>query len=287
MVQNPGIEPHIHPFIVGSKYKNQDTHYYLHTSPEFHMKQLLSEGLEKIFTLCYCFRDEPKSPIHNPQFLMLEWYRKNETYHKIMQDTEELIKASYEHMKSFGSKMRWKSIPDFQKVTISEIFKDILNINILDFLEISSLKSLIQKDFKDVPLPTIDLEWDDYFFLLYLNKIEPKIAKIPALLLYEFPHHLSALSTLKEDDPRVCERFEIYLDGIELCNSFNEITELQILKKRFHYQNQQKNKQYHYTLPEPKRFYKAMENYPKSAGIALGVERLLLSLIEIENPFWS
>src|SRR5690606_11836214 len=126
-----------------------------------------------------------------------------------------------------------------------------------------------------------ELEWDDYFFLLYLNKIEPEISKIEALLLYEFPHHLSALSTLKKEDERVCERFEVYLKGIELCNSFNEVTKLETLKTRFKYQNEQKLKQYHYNLPSPDRFYKTMENYPASAGIALGVERLLLSLVDI------
>lgn len=290
MVENPGMETHVHPFQIFSPKDKKTKDLYLHTSPEFMMKELLSkeeEAVDKLFTLTYSFRDEPKSPHHRNQFLMLEWYRKNETYHKIMQDTEKLIEWCYEHMKNFGAPMRWKAVPLFQKATVEELFKDILKVDILEYLDSASLKSLIEKDFKDVPLPSVELEWDDYFFLLYLNKIEPQIVKIPALLLYEFPCHLSALSTLKKDDPRVCERFEVYLEGIELCNSFNEVTELEILKKRFHYQNEQKKKQYGYHLPEPKRFYKTMENYPKSAGIALGVERLLLSLVDIENPFWS
>ncbi|MCO4753987.1 MAG: hypothetical protein KC478_05875, partial [Bacteriovoracaceae bacterium] len=83
MVENPGMETHIHPFEVFSKYKGKSTNQYLHTSPEFHMKELLSleeEQLDNIFNISYCFRDEPSSPIHRSQFLMLEWYRKNERY---------------------------------------------------------------------------------------------------------------------------------------------------------------------------------------------------------------
>lgn len=289
MVENPGMETHIHPFEIFSAKDKKSKNLFLHTSPEFMMKELLSsdEGLENIFTLTYTFRDEPDSPHHRNQFIMLEWYRKNAHYTKIMQDTEELIRYTYEKLQAKNAPMRFKDFPIFQKATINELFLDILKIDILNFLDKKDLKLMIEKDFKDVPLPNVDLEWDDYFFLFYLNKIEPKIAKIPALLVYEFPYHLSALSTLKENDPRVCERFEVYIEGVELCNAFNEVTSKEVLEKRFQYQNQQKRNQYGYTLPSPKRFYKTMENYPPSAGIALGVERLLLSLVDIENPFWT
>src|SRR5687767_3032706 len=86
MVPNPGMETHIHPFRVWSERGRAPTPFYLHTSPEFCMKELLSEGMERIFTLSYCFRDEPSSPIHRPQFLMLEWYRANARYETIMDD---------------------------------------------------------------------------------------------------------------------------------------------------------------------------------------------------------
>lgn len=290
MVENPGMEVHIHPFEIFSAKDKKSKNLFLHTSPEFMMKELLSqpeEDLENIFTLTYAFRDEPDSPHHRNQFLMLEWYRKNAHYTKIMQDTEELISYCHQKLKEKNTPMRFKEVPQFQKATINELFLDILNLDILNFLDKKDLKLMLEKDFKDVPVPSIDLEWDDYFFLLYLNKIEPEIAKIKALLVYEFPNHLSALSTIKQDDPRVCERFEVYIEGVELCNAFNEVTSKDILKKRFHYQNEQKKIQYGYTLPSPERFYKAMDNYPPSAGIALGVERLLLSLVDVKNPFWS
>ncbi len=103
----------------------------------------------------------------------------------------------------------------------------------------------------------------------------------------EFPAPLAALSTLKKDDPRVCERFEVYVNGVELCNCFNELTDSLEQRKRFADQAALKKKIYGYSLPEPKAFYRSLEKgLPPSAGIALGVDRLLSSLFEIENPFF-
>lgn len=291
MVQNPGMETHIHPFKVGHANTLRFSEWYLNTSPEFHMKELLSMGFENIFTLGYAFRDEPYATNHRPQFLMLEWYRTNAHYTKIMDDCEELFKFSLNTLNE-------KNLPvdhsllnaKFERATIQEIFSDMLKIDILDFLDKKDLKELIEKNFKDVPLPVQgeELSWDDYYFLLFLNKIEPHLAHYPYLLLYEFPNHLSALSTLKGSDPRVCERFEIYAKGVELCNCFNELRDLKIQKERFLLQAQEKEKLYSYKLPEPTVLYGALnKGLPESAGIALGVERFLKVLTGIENPFWD
>lgn len=290
-VQNPGMEVHIHPFQLFSVYQNKTVPYYLHTSPEFCLKELLSrseESIDKVFSLNYCFRDEPNSPIHRHQFVMLEWYRKNARYEEIMEDTTHLIQNA---LKSFSDKNypireEMKNLLIVKK-TMQEIFQETLGIDILLYLEKDQIKNLIKTQFTDVPLPKADLEWDDYFFLLYLNKVEPYINKFPGILIYEFPAPLAALSTLKKSDPRVCERFEVYLNGVELCNCFNELTDDKEQKKRFNEQATLKTDQYHYTLPKPEKFYEAMERgLPPSAGIALGVERLLFSILDIENPFF-
>lgn len=291
MVQNPGMETHIHPFQVGYAKNSTFTPWYLNSSPEFHMKELLSMGFENIFTLGYSFRDEPHATNHRPQFLMLEWYRSNAHYTKIMDDCEELFKFSLDSLakKNINIDPIFLS-SSFDKATVQEIFLDYLKIDILDFLETKDLKELIENNFKDVPLPAKGevLSWDDYYFLLFLNKIEPHLAHHPYLLIYEFPYHLSALSTLKPQDPRVCERFEIYAKGVEICNCFNELRDLKIQKERFLYQASEKEKLYGYKLPEPKILYNALEKgLPQSAGIALGVERFLKVLTGIENPFWD
>jgi lysyl-tRNA synthetase class 2 len=285
-VQNPGMEVHIHPFQLHSVAQNKLIPKYLHTSPEFCLKELLAspdEKIDNVFSLAYCFRDEPNSPIHRNQFIMLEWYRKHERYEKIMLDVEELIATCLKSNLPVKKELKEQKLI---KKTMQELFQEILQIDILNYLDVPSIKLLL-KNYPDVPVPVSECEWDDYFFLLYLNKIEPEISKIPLLLIYEFPAPLSALSTLKTKDPRVCERFEVYINGVELCNCFNELTDLKEQKKRFDEQNLLKKKLYKYELPEPKQFYGAIEKgLPPSAGIALGVERLLYATCEIENPFF-
>ncbi|MCK5884615.1 MAG: hypothetical protein KAG61_13065 [Bacteriovoracaceae bacterium] len=289
MVTNPGMETHIHPFKLMSAYGGKIHDLYLHTSPEFAMKELLSDGMERIFNISYCFRDEPDAPHHRNQFIMLEWYRTNSDYHKIMDDCEGLITYCADFLKKKGHTLepRLKNL-NFTRMTVAEVFNDILGIQILDYLDTSSLRKLIKENYKDVPLPQGELTWDDLYFLLFLNKVEPKLERYPYLLIYEFPHHLSALSTIKKDDQRVCERFEIYMFGVELCNCFNELRDLKIQKERFSAQKIEKNQCYNYELPDPEVLYNAIEKgFPPSGGIALGVERLLMALTGTEKAFWS
>lgn len=286
-VENPGMEVHIHPFQLHSVREKKTQPFYLHTSPEFCLKELLSdpaENFDRLFSISYCFRDEPDSPVHRKQFLMLEWYRKNERYESIMKDVEGLIHGV---MKSPRLPVR-KEMRDQVLVTktMDELFREFLGISILDYLTVEKIKALL-KSFPDVPVPAADLEWDDYFFLLYLNKIETRLKQWPLLLVKEFPAPLAALSTLKEDDPRVCERFEVYINGIELCNCFNELTDPDEQRKRFTDQASLKRKLYGYELPQPSKFYRALDKgLPPSAGVALGVERLLHSLCDVKNPFF-
>lgn len=289
-VENPGMEVHIHPFQLHSVNKKKNVPLYLHTSPEFCLKELLSdesEKLQKLFSLSYCFRDEPNSPIHRSQFIMLEWYRKNERYESIMQDVDQLIKYCLTEGKKIGLPVRDELLQQSMiKKTMQQLFQEILQIDILNYLDVPSIKGLLKK-FPEVPVPPQDLLWDDYFFLLYLNKIEPKLNQYPLIMITEFPAPLSALSTLKADDPRVCERFEVYVNGVELCNCFNELTNLSEQKKRFSQQSQEKMDLYGYQLPQPEKFYASMERgLPPSSGIALGVERLLTSLFKVEEPFF-
>jgi len=289
MVQNPGMEVHIHPFEVFSTVRKKSIQKYLHTSPEFCMKELLADGFEKIFTLSYCFRDEPDSITHRNQFIMLEWYRAYQRYEKIMDDCENLIKYSLNYLVDKKIEIE-KSLlgSNFQRATVQEIFLEYLKIDILNFLDRTELRKLIEKDFKSIPVPRDQLlDWDDYYFLLFLNIIEPKLENVPYILLYEFPRDLAALSTIKETDGRVCERFEIYVKGIELCNCFNELCDLDAQKNRFIEQEVMKEKFYGYKLPESTVLYDALaKGLPQSAGIALGVERLLMSLTKIKNGFY-
>ncbi|MCB9094463.1 MAG: hypothetical protein H6621_05270 [Halobacteriovoraceae bacterium] len=278
LVENPGMEVHIRPFQVGDQY--------LHTSPEFAIKEILSLDaspiLNKTYSLSYCFRDEPTSPIHRPQFLMLEWYRRHEKYDAIIEDIANLLEYFANlYPQSFSEK------PKLIIKTMNELFEEYLGVSILEYSETQKIKELIGRQFKDqITLPQSNCLWEDYFWLLFLNCIEPKLSDYPFLVIKEFPAQLSALSTIKDSDPRVCERFEFFMNGIEIANCFNELTNINEQKKRFAEQARLKKELYQQTLPEPTKFYRALERgLPASAGIALGVERFMGQIIKIDNIF--
>ncbi len=289
IVPNPGMETHIHPFQLASVKDNVKLDLYLHTSPEFYMKKLLSEGLGDIFTIGYAFRDEPISPIHRPQFLMLEWYRANARYEKIMEDVQKLVSFMIQYMQRENIPLKHGSDKIiFERMTVQELFEKYLGVDILNYLEVDSIKHLIEEKFKDIPLPRKNLEWDDYYFLLFLNKIEPELVNHPYLLIYEYPFHLSALATLKNDDSRVCERFELYMDGVEICNCFNELRDIKEQKARFKLQALEKKKVYGYELPDALVLYDALnKGMPESSGVALGIERLYHVLSGRDDIFWE
>lgn len=289
LVPNPGMETHIHPFQVYSAHKKQLYPLYLHTSPEFCLKELLvdaaKENLQNVYSLAYSFRDEPESPIHRPQFLMLEWYRLGTRYETIMDDVESLIQHCL-HSSKLPCKPSLQGA-SMRRVTMRELWLETISIDPLEYLEAHQLRDLIRQRFPDVPLPAVELPWDDYFFLLFLNKIEPELKRYPLLMVTEFPAPLAALSTLKTSDPRVCERFEVYVEGMELCNAYNELTDPDEQRRRFAAQAVEKNALYGYELPVPERFLRALDQgLPPCAGIALGVERLLAALFPVENPFF-
>lgn len=289
LVQNPGMETHVHPFQVSSTKDKALRPLFLHTSPEFCLKELLSEcereELTNIYSLAYCFRDEPSSPIHRVQFLMLEWYRLHARYETIMDDVEDLITWCLSNTPvTIRPEVKDQKLV---RMTMEELWFETIQRSPLDFLDKRELKTLIQRDFPEVPLPSVELPWDDLFFLLHLNKVETQLKRWPLLLVNEFPAPLAALSTIKTSDPRVCERFEVYVNGIELCNAYNELTDVREQRQRFSQQALEKKQIYGYELPEPTRFLQALERgLPPASGIALGVERLLHSLFEVEDPFF-
>lgn len=279
----PGMEPHIHPFRLLSGQNNMPTPYYLHTSPEFCMKELLTLQFEKIFTLTHTFRDEPDSSTHRFQFTMLEWYRAHARYEQIMEDCQGLINAVAQALSVPTLKIR--------RLTVQSIFQQFTGIDILQYLEIATIQEVIKNKFPHLIHNINDwnkLGWEDYFFLLFLNEIEPRLKNMGAILLYEFPAPLAALSTIKPQDPRVSERFEIYLNGIEICNAYNELTNAQEQRRRFEVAMEQKQYLYGQTLPMPERFLANLEKgMPQAAGIALGVERLVLALTQDPEVFWD
>lgn len=282
VVENPGMEVHIHPFSLYSEINQKKIPLYLHSSPEFKIKEFLShypkDSEKKVFNINYCFRDEPNSPNHRSQFIMLEWYRLNSYYSKISEDIKDLIKYLQPNKKII-----------FHEYTIQEIFLKFLNIDILEFNELKDIKKLVQDKFPNLLLnQKEDLPWEDYFWLIFLNHIEPNLSKYEYLILKEFPAPLSALSSISKKDNRVCERFEFFIDGLEIANCFNELLDYKTHEERFKEQETSKREIYNYTLPKAQSFLDSIQKgLPPCSGIALGVERLYKKIKKTENIFWD
>ena len=272
LVSCPGIETHLHPFKVTGKSNPLG---FLQTSPEFHMKELLSYGMEKIFTIGYSFRDEPISSTHRPQFLMLEWYRTDATYEDLMLETIDLI-----------HEVSPRKLPEAQILTAKEAFIKFTGIDYDQYSDPKSFQKVIAEKLPMIPLPDEELSWDDLFFLVFLNLVEPEFKKIPLLILKDYPASMAALSTLKETDPSVCERFEVYLDGVEISNCFNELRDISVQKERYLNSKKERQDLYGETIPNQKFYSKHLKGgIPQCSGIAVGVERLYAALYEREQPF--
>ena len=278
VVGHPGAGADVHPFELHSPLRRARTGRFLHTSPEFAMKSLLADGMDRIFTLGWSFRDEPPGPAHRPQFLMLEWYRRRAPYLDLARDCEGLVSA-----------LGGPRAP-FERRTVDDLFEESLGVRPTDFPDKKDLRRLIERDFRDVPLGDgggRGLEWDDLFFLLFLNRVEPGLRRFPFLVLHEYPAPLCALAAIKDGDPRVCERFELYAGGVEVANAFQELADPAEQRRRLAAEDARREGRHGYALPEARVLLDALERgIGGASGIALGVERLYAALTG-DRPFWD
>lgn len=299
LVKSPGTEPYLEVFatrLADEQGKAQAA--YLLTSPEYAMKKLLVAGLENIYQVCKSFRNhESFGSTHNPEFTILEWYRSNADYQKIMDDFARLmlfisreLQSYYQHHNGdfaqailarlqedsveYLGKKYCLAIP-YQKMTVAEAFEKYLGISDQQLLDRDQLDHLAQH--KGYPLTAKD-SWDDLFYQLFLNEIEPNLAKLDhPVIIYDYPLSQAALAKRKPNDPRFAERFEVYLAGLELGNAFSELTDYQEQAERLQAElvlRKELNKT-PYQLDQD--FIEALKlGMPESGGIAVGVDRLIM-----------
>ncbi len=286
-VPHPGLEAHLHPFQLFSVRHRRTLPLYLHTSPEFALKELLAQGFGDLFSLSYCFRDEPRSATHRRQFLMLEWYRVEQSYQVIADDVAQLIAFCHQRLQEAGVAVLNDHPPRPQTLTVEAAFEKWAKFSVGEHSTLPRLQKCVGELWPHLRPESVH-HWDDLFFLVFLNVVEPQLKNIPLLILKEYPAQLAALARLKETDPGECERFEVFMHGLELANCFGELADLAEHKRRFANEEVRKRQCYHYQLPPPHDFYRTLESgLPPCAGIALGVERLLAGLTGVENPFYD
>lgn len=280
MAAKPGMEPYLDPFRTellrhdGAKFQG-----YLMTSPEYAMKKLLAGGLEKIFEITKVFRNgEPWNGSHNPEFTMIEWYRANVDYREIMNDTEELVNFCAEKVLELQSGKVAEI--DFQvpweRLTVAAAFERYCGIDLGKGIDdVAWFREAVRA--KGVQVSD-DEAFDDVFFKIFLRDIEPKLGQDKPVILCEYPRSMAALARIKADDPRYAERFEAYAGGMELCNAFTELTDPVEQRARLEEERQLRQKLgvHDYGLDE--QFIEAVGQMPPAAGIALGLDRLVMLL---------
>ncbi|CAH2031467.1 EF-P lysine aminoacylase EpmA [Trichlorobacter ammonificans] len=243
-------EEHIDPVIVSPTGQ-------LQTSPELCMKRLLCRGHHRIFQISRCWRAHERGSRHLSEFTMLEWYRANADYTQLMNDCEGLLRRVAADC-AVGSLFRRDGrtidprLP-WQRFTVQEAFRRFAAADALTAVE------------------------NDSFDELVVSVIEPALAELPVpSILTDYPAEMAALARLKGDDPRYAERFELYAGGLELANGFSELSDPVEQRLRFGAANAVRVTRGMEPLPLPEPFLAELPALPPSAGIALGIDRLVM-----------
>ncbi|MBK9292989.1 MAG: EF-P lysine aminoacylase GenX [Oligoflexia bacterium] len=272
LVQSPGLEPHLEPFETRFDFGQLTKNLYLPTSPEFHLKKALCRGHKKIFELKTCFRNGEISQHHQPEFLMLEWYRAAALPEVIISDINKLL--------LFLSKKFKKRQPKIKIYKMAELWKKHLNFNLTPSTtkeELLELAEACKIDFQQ------NDDFDDLFMRLWIEKIEPmQNAQDKAWIVRYYPPSQAALAKLTKDG--WADRFEFYFNGLEIANAFNELTDYKEQRVRFVKDQQRKQILGKKVIPIDEDFMTYLEKgMPNSSGVALGVDRLFMALFNIKD----
>ncbi len=262
LVDCPGTEPTLDPFFTDFNLGSKKYSKTLPTSPELHLKKLLTAGYENIFELKNCFRNNEITEIHQPEFTMLEWYRSYSLLGDIEVDVVELI-SRLDTQKKFTV---------VERFSVSQLFEKYADFKLKPETSIEELKSLCGS--LGIANSTND-SWNDLFHRVWVEKVDPYLKNHPFLMVNQYPPSQAALAKIGAFG--WAERFEIYLNGVEIANAFLELNDPAIQKERFEKDLEEKSRMGKTSILLDAQFMKALEyGMPPAAGIALGVDRLFM-----------
>ncbi len=260
-VPAPGEEVHLRARKAGDKWLN--------TSPEFAMKKLLAGGSGPIFQLSRVWREEPWSETHAPEFTMLEWYGLHADMGALMRETFLLLQSVLAPEVSCRGISTRLDEPEF--LTVAEAFERHLGADVLgtagDAPALAAQAGAVLR---------VGEDWEDLFFRLMLERVEPHLGRERATFLTHWPAAQAALARRAPEDARVAERFELYVCGIELANAFVELTDAAEQRARFIDDRARRHALYGEDWELDEDFLIAVGQLPACAGIALGFDRLAM-----------
>jgi lysyl-tRNA synthetase class 2 len=286
-VRYPGMEPYLDVF--GTTWRTARGESYpgfLTTSPEYAMKKLLAAGIAPIFQLCKSFRNgEEVSARHNPEFTILEWYRTHADYRDLMADCEALFRHIAETLDQTSGGL-WRYGGEilhlehaWERLSVQAAFERYAGVDVLA-PEASLLEAARAKGYSVLPTTT----WEQAYHQIFLNEIEPHLGHAVPTFLYDYPVAMAALSRPSPTDPRVAERFELYVAGIELANAFSELTDPVEQLRRLRSEQTERRALGKTSYDVDLDFVRALATgIPPSAGIALGVDRLAMIFADVRS----
>jgi len=287
LVPSPGTEPFLDPFSTVWESASGRRALYLPTSPEFHLKKLLAAGWTRIFELKTCFRNGELGPHHQPEFMMLEWYRGYSNLERIADDVADLVSWLAERLVSVpGYSNVWLGgqKPQVVRTTMREVFSrafngfelrpDTTRDELLEVANVAGVHCVLTDS------------WDEVFFRLFLEKIEGSLERLmqtdAPVLIHGYPPSQAALARIGADG--FADRFEVYWRGFELANAFHELNDAQENLLRFADDAAKKCGVNKSAVPVDQRLVEAVEfGLPPSGGIALGIDRLFMAFFGIKE----
>jgi len=248
---------------------------YLQTSPEFALKRLMAHGAGRVFEIARVFRQDEVGVRHNPEFTMIEWYAEQTDDHAQMDLVENLVTSLAKSASNWSR--RAAELPDrFQRLTYDQAFIESIGLS----PGTASLEQLHQAALATgQTLPAgLDADRDGLLNFLLTECVEPELKRRRWVFVYDFPASQAALARVRPDPVPVAERFELYLDGMEICNGYHELTDADELLSRMRQQNTLRRQAGLPPLPESSRLLEAMRSpgLPDCSGVALGFDRLLM-----------
>ena len=293
---SPGNEAHLHGFATSAIGNDGVAHrMYLHTSPEFAMKKLLAAGETRICAFSHVWRNRERGPLHSPEFTMLEWYRTDAAYDRLMEDCAALLRLAAATAGSGLLRYRGQTCDPSQepeRLGVCEAFQRYAQIDLLATMsaggetDAAALSAALRREgIRTAP----DDTWSDMLSRVLAERVEPHLGQGRMTVLDRYPAAEAALARRVPGEARLAERFELYACGVELANGFGELTDPAEQRNRFVQEMDEKQRVYAERYPLDEDFLAALAQMPPASGIALGFDRLVMLATgapRIEDVLW-